>query len=204
MKISSLTSSPTRRSITQSMTGRPATLSNGLGTRWVWGRRRVPFPASGMITCMSASAVAVLEPDQVVELRRGCLEHVAVHDRLDMVDEPSRDVHRLAFLEDARDQLGAGAGAENELAPEHVHRLVLQVVVLQTQDVTRLHVQDLAHVAIRARPDELVAPRFLDTVRHIGHSNPPKRGAVACGGKYRLGRVADEWQEDANRTIVPR
>src|SRR5215210_4637463 len=99
MKISSLTSSPARRSITQSMTGRPATLSSGLGTRWVCGRRRVPFPASGTITCMSASAVAVLEPDQVVELGCGCLQHVAVHDGLDLVDEPGRNVHRLARLE---------------------------------------------------------------------------------------------------------
>ena len=107
MKISSLTSSPSSRSITQSMTGRPATLSIGLGTRWVCGRRRVPFPASGMITCMSASSVAVLEPDQVVELRRGCLEHVAVHDGLDLVDEPGRDVHRLARLEGARDSSSA-------------------------------------------------------------------------------------------------
>src|SRR5580765_4359228 len=95
MKISSLTSSPTRRSITQSMTGRPATLSSGLGTRWVWGRRRVPFPASGMITCMSASSVAVLEPDEIVELGSRGLEHVAVGDRLDLMHQAGGDVDAL-------------------------------------------------------------------------------------------------------------
>src|SRR3954469_9582332 len=102
MKISSVTSSPSRRSITQSITGRPATFSSGLGTRCVCGRSRVPLPASGMITCMSASSVAVLEPDQVVELRRGGLEDVAVHDGFDLVHEPGRDVDRLTRLERAR------------------------------------------------------------------------------------------------------
>src|SRR5829696_1671446 len=110
MKMSSLTSSPSRRSITQSITGRPATFSMGLGTRCVCGRRRVPFPASGMITCMSASSVAVAEPDEVVELRRRCFEHVAVHDGLDLVNEPRRNVHRFAGLERAGDELLAGAG----------------------------------------------------------------------------------------------
>src|SRR6478752_3091696 len=116
MKISSLTSSPSSRSITQSMTGRPATLRSGLGTRWVWGRRRVPFPASGMITCMSASAVAVLEPDKVVELRRGCFEHVAVDHRFDLVDELGRDVDGLPCLERTGLELGTGTRAQDELA----------------------------------------------------------------------------------------
>src|SRR5215210_4641911 len=96
MKMISLTSSPSRRSITQSITGRPATLSSGLGTIWVWGRSRVPFPASGMITCMSASAVAVLETHQIVELGRGGLEHVAVFNGFDLMHESGRDVHALA------------------------------------------------------------------------------------------------------------
>src|SRR5215207_7511203 len=169
MKISSLTSSPSRRS----MTGLPATLSIGLGTRWVLGRRRVPFPASGMITCMSASSVAVLEPDEVVELRRRCFEHVAVHDGLDLVNESRRNVHRFAGLERAGDELLAGTGPEDQLAPEHVHGLVFHVVILETQDVPRLHVQDLADVAIGAGPDELIPPWLLHSVRHIGHATPP-------------------------------
>src|SRR5262245_6037867 len=134
MKISSLTSRPSSRSITQSMTGRPATLSNGLGIRWVCGRSRVPFPASGMITCMSASSVAVLEPNQIIELGGGCLEDIAVHHGLDLVDQLGRNVHRLAGLEGARLELRARTGAQDELAAEHVHRLVLEIVVLQTQD----------------------------------------------------------------------
>src|SRR6476661_4524347 len=183
MKISSLTSRPWSRSITQSMTGRPATLSMGLGVRWVCGRRRVPFPASGMITCMSASSVAVLEPNQVVELRRGRLEHVAVHHRLDLVDQLGRNMDGLAGLERARLELRPGSGPEDELPAQHVHRLVLHVVVLQAQDVTGLHMQDLAHIAVRARPDELVAPGFVHSVRHIGHGYPPAGGTIdRCGG----------------------
>src|SRR5918992_5387950 len=99
MKISSVISSPSSRSITQSMTGRPATLSRGLGTRCVWGRSRVPFPASGMITCISTSSVAVLEAHEVVELGRRGFEHVAVHNRLDLVDQLRWDMHGVARLE---------------------------------------------------------------------------------------------------------
>src|SRR5689334_15120973 len=169
MKISSLTSSPSSRSITQSMTGRPATLSSGLGIRWVCGRRRVPFPASGMITCMSASSVAVLEADQIIELRRGCLEDIAVHHGLDLVNQLGRNVNGLAGLERARLELRARAGAENELAAEHVHRLVLEIVVLETQDVARLHVENLADIPVGARPDQLIPPWFVHSIRHIGH-----------------------------------
>src|SRR5512146_1006023 len=120
MKISSSTASPERRSITQSITGRPATLSSGLGTRCVCGRSRVPFPASGMITCMSASAVAVLEPHEVVQLGRGRLEHVAVHDGLDLMYEHRRDVRRLARAEGPGHEGITLLGAEDQLAPEHV------------------------------------------------------------------------------------
>src|SRR5215210_2259285 len=144
MKMSSLTSSPSRRSMTQSITGRPATLSIGLGTRCVCGRSRVPFPASGIITCMSASSVTVFEPDEIVELRGGRLEHIAVDDGLDLMHELRRHVHGLPGLERTRLELGAGTGAEDQLAPEHVHRLVLEVVILQAQDVSGLDVQDFS------------------------------------------------------------
>src|ERR1700674_345732 len=118
MKINSVTSSPSSRSITQSMTGRPATLSSGLGTRCVCGLSRVPLPASGMITCISTSSVAVLEAHKVVELGRGCLEHVAVYHGLDLVNQLGRNVHCLSGLEWPRHQSLALLGSEGELARE--------------------------------------------------------------------------------------
>src|SRR5919107_1000036 len=156
MKISWVISSPSSRSMTQSITGRPATLSSGLGTMWVCGRSRVPLPARGMITCISASSVAVFQPHEIVELRRRGLEHVAVLHRLDLVDQLGGDVHRFAGLERPGDHGIAASGAELELAPEHVHGLVLQVVILQTEHVSCLDVQDLAHVALGAGPDQFV------------------------------------------------
>src|SRR5688572_10115101 len=170
MKISSVTSRPSSRSITQSITGRPATLSSGFGTRWVWGRSRVPLPASGMITCMSASSVSVLEAHQVVELGRGGLEHVAVHHRLDLVDQLGRNMDRLAGLERSADKRVSGLGPKNELSGQHMHGLVLLVVILETEDVPRLHMQDLPHVAIGPGPDELIAPGLLHSERHLRHS----------------------------------
>src|SRR5512141_3394578 len=141
MKMSSSMFSPSSRSITQSITGRPATLSSGVGVRWVCGRSRVPFPASGMMTCISASPVAVFEPHQVVQMIGGRLQHVAVHDGLDLVHERRRDVRALAGPEGTRDQAVTLLHPENQLTRQHVHRLVLQIVVLETQNVTGLHVQ---------------------------------------------------------------
>src|SRR5215510_10792164 len=99
MKISSDTSSPSSRSITQSITGRPATLSSGLGTRWVCGRSRVPLPASGMMTCTSAPSVTVAQADQVIELRRRRLEHVGISDGFDLMDDTRTNAYRLTGAE---------------------------------------------------------------------------------------------------------
>src|SRR5215210_3476425 len=170
MKMSSVTSNPLSRSITQSITGRPATLSSGFGVRCVWGRRRVPLPARGMITCMSASSVAVLEAHKIVQLGRRGLEDVAIHHRLDLVDELGWNVHGLARLERPRDERVRRLGPEDELTREDVHRLVLLIVILKTENVARFDVEDLADVSRGASPHQLIAPRFVDPVRDVGHS----------------------------------
>src|SRR3954469_14786745 len=146
MKISSVTSSPSSRSITQSITGRPATFSNGLGTKCVCGRSRVPLPARGMITCISVPSVTVLKPDEVVQLRCGGLEDIAVHHRLDLMDHLRGHVHRLARPERPGHQLFPCLGSKDQLAGQHVHRLILQVVVLKAEHMSRLDVKDLSDV----------------------------------------------------------
>jgi hypothetical protein len=83
--------------------------------------------------------------------------------------ESGRDVHAFAGPEAALLERGAGSGAEDQLAPEDVHRLVLAVVVLQAEHVAGAHVKDLADVAVGAGPDELIAPRLLDSVGDVGH-----------------------------------
>src|SRR5919107_4264221 len=133
MKISSLISRPSSRSMTQSITGRPATLSSGLGTRWVCGLSRVPFPASGMITCISPSSVAVFEAYEIVELGRRSLEHVAVHNRLDLVDQLRWDMHCVPRLERPGHCRIAPSGPQLELAMQNVHGLVFQIVILQAE-----------------------------------------------------------------------
>src|SRR3954466_5668553 len=170
MKISSLMSSPSSRSMTQSITGRPATRRRGLGTMWVCGRSRVPLPASGMITCISASSVTVFEPHEVVELGRRSLEHVAVHNGLDLMDLLGWDVHRLTGLEWPSHHGIAPSDAKLELTAQDVHGLILQVVVLKAEHVPRFDVKDLAHIALRAGPDQLVTPGLLHSIRYVRHS----------------------------------
>src|SRR5215207_4488689 len=96
-----------RSSITYAITGLPATFSIGFGVMCVCGRRRVPFPASGMMTFMRRSSwragplapVTVLEPHDVVELGGRRLEHVAVGDGLHVVNRARRDAERVAHRE---------------------------------------------------------------------------------------------------------
>src|ERR671929_1940810 len=97
-----------RSSRMYAITGLPATLSIGFGVTCVCGRSRVPFPASGMMTFMMRlslrcvrplSPVPVTEPHDIVQIRRGGLEHVAVRHRLHVVDGARRDAERLSDLE---------------------------------------------------------------------------------------------------------
>src|SRR2546428_10707543 len=53
----------------------------------------------------------------------------------------------------------------------------------------RLDVEDLADVAVRPGPDQLVAPRFLDAIGEVGHVVPPnaecKMRNAECPGRRR-------------------
>src|SRR5690349_9323941 len=115
---------PSRRRSSRmySITGLPATLSIGFGVMCVCGRKRVPLPASGMITFMTrASAVsgvsesecrcvalgragaltsvAILEANDVVDLRRADFENVAVGDRFHVMHGAGCDAEGLSGLE---------------------------------------------------------------------------------------------------------
>src|SRR5882762_5497024 len=111
-------------------------------------------------------AVAVLEPDHVVQLRRGGFEDVAVRLRDHPVAEERGDVERVAGVEDGLLQLLTfPAGLEAHHAGQHMDGLVLAQVVLEAEGLTLVDVQDLADVAVGVRPDELVSPGLLDSDR---------------------------------------
>ena len=79
----------------------------------------------------------------------------------------------LAGAEAALDRASRSGQVRRINSPDkHVHRLVLAVVILQAQHVAGLDVQDLADVAIGAGPDQLVSPRLVHPVRHLGHWSP--------------------------------
>src|SRR6185312_12120301 len=137
-----------------------------------------------MITCISTSSVAVLEAHQIIELGRRGFEHVAVHNRLDLVDQLGGDMHTLTGSERTGDSAVTLSGAELELAPQYVHGLVLEVVVLKAEHVSRLHVKNLPHVSIGASPDQLVAPGLLHPVGSLRHSQPPQTRVLTWAGIY--------------------
>src|SRR4051794_12154418 len=78
-------------------------------------------------------------------------------------------VYRLARPERSSHQLFPCLGSEDQLAGQHVHRLVLQVVVLKAEHVSRLDVKDLSDIAVGPSPDQLVPPRLLPPVRRLRH-----------------------------------
>src|SRR2546425_170979 len=106
----------------------------------------------------------------VVDLRGGRLEQAARDDRLELVDHLRLDVERLALAHRPLDQRVALLDAQQDLALQHVDRLVLLVVVLQAEHVAGLDVEDLADVAVGLRPDELVAPGLVDAVGQSAHA----------------------------------
>src|SRR5512135_309504 len=79
---------------------------------------------------------------------------------------------RLARTElAAARRIALGKELEAKAAGEHHDRLVLHAVILKRERFASFHVQDLADVPIRHRPNQLVAPGFVDDPRRcLGHS----------------------------------
>src|SRR5512144_284864 len=120
-----------------------ATADDGAG---LWRRGTLP-------------AEVVLQADHIVDLRRRHLHQLDALDRLVAVDPPRRNVGAVAGTELAGDD---GPGVVLEVEPEatgqHVDGFILALVALKRQSLAALDDQDLAAVAVRQRPDELVAP----------------------------------------------
>src|SRR4029079_2794261 len=111
------------------------------------GRRRVPLPASGMITFMTwtswrwchgaaswcvgaAPTVSFLEPHDIVELGRARLEDIAVRHGLHVMHCPRRYAEGLSALEPHAAHLAIHFHPVQERAGKEMNRLVLRVVVL--------------------------------------------------------------------------
>src|SRR5437667_233014 len=152
------------------MTGRPATCTRGFGTRLVSGRSRVPFPASGTMTFISHSPVAVLETHHVVDLGGRGLEEVGRDDRLELMDQFGLDMEGSPLPHAPLDQGIALLDAQDDLPREYVDRLVLLVVVLERQHVPGLDMKDLADVAVGPGPAYLVTPRLVHAIGKVGHT----------------------------------
>src|SRR5437899_1796446 len=115
------------------MTGRPATCTRGFGTRL----------ASGTMTFISHSPVAVLETHHVVDLGGRGLEEVGRDDRLELMDQFGLDMEGSPLPHALLDQGIARLDAQDDLPREYVDRLVLLVVVLERQHVPGLDSKDL-------------------------------------------------------------
>ncbi len=114
------------------------------------------------------SSVPILQPNDVIQVGRGRLENVTLRNRDHAVHGsrgnvktftgPQVDVLEVGFRTPCRKPHFAG---------EKVNGLVLPLVILQGERLPCLNMQELAHVLVRVRPDEFVAPRLFDASRSV-------------------------------------
>src|SRR5688500_13371639 len=125
------------------------------------------------------ASVQILEPDDVVELRRRDLDDRRVLDRGDPVHRAGPIPERRTRPDHLLVQDGVSDGAELELRPAGLDqpRLVLLAVDLEAEGAPGLDEQHLPAVVVRLRPDQLVAPRLLD----LAHVEAPALERVDVG-----------------------
>src|SRR4051812_29733313 len=123
------------------------------------------------------ASVPVLEPDDVVEVRRRDLEDRRVLEGGDAMHRPGAEVEARPRDHDLLvERLLAGvAELEPRAAALEVPALVLLTVELEREGLALLHEQDLPDVGVRVRPDQLPPPRLLDPT---GLERNPVEGAV--------------------------
>src|SRR5262249_56466549 len=111
----------------------------------------------------SLAAVAVFEPDDVVQLGGRDLDDLRIVDRGHPMHRPRPETERRARPDHLLLEHRVAGGAELQLRPSLLNepRLVLDVVELQAERLACLHEQQLADVLVGLRPDQLVAPRLL-------------------------------------------
>src|SRR5262249_44301808 len=130
-------------------------------------------------------AVAILEPDDVVDLRRRHLEDRRVLQRRDAMNGAGPEVERAAGPDDLGlgDRLTRGCELELGTSGFDVPGLVLDAVELEAERVTRSDEDELADVAIGQRPEQLMAPRLLDP---LGLEGEAVDAAQVRGGEVPL------------------
>src|SRR5712692_9935795 len=109
--------------------------------------------------------IFILDAYDVVQLRGGGLEHLALLQRVDAVAAACRHAEALPGPRHMLDQ-GAPVVLEVELhSPvENVECLVFTVVVLEGKPLALVDVEDLAGVPVGVRPEQLETPRLQDLV----------------------------------------
>src|ERR1035437_1246892 len=115
-------------------------------------------------------AVGVLEPHDVVQVRRRDLEDRRVLERSDAMHRPGPVAEGGAFADHlgVQERLPYIAQLEGRFAALDVPALVLLVVELQAEREACADPEDLADVELRVGPDQLPPPRLLDPARLEG------------------------------------
>src|SRR6266516_3962697 len=112
-------------------------------------------------------AVGVLEPHDVVRVRRRDLEDRRVLERRDAVDGTGRVVEAVPGPDQPGVEGTLSRGAELELRPAalDVPALLLLAVELEAERVAGADEEGLAEIRIRVGPDQLPPPGLLDLAR---------------------------------------
>src|SRR6476469_6261994 len=119
-------------------------------------------------------------------MRRARFQHVAVGDGLDVVDGSRRDPERFTRREPLILQLVTSLQLHPvlHLPIEQVDCLVLEVVVLPGERLSRLHVQNFTDVKVVGGPDGLVAPWLGESTYRCAtaHGVGAREASIFCNG----------------------
>src|SRR5437868_1396415 len=158
-----------------------------------------PPPAAGPATQSPRRAgppslppVSILEAHHVFELRRARLQDVAIAERDHAVHHPRPDADRLARAQLHLAPPFTAVVLESHRPREQMDGFVLLPVVLEAESVSRGNVENLSYVALRMRPDELIAPRLLHPPRGVTHVTGNDLGCFRHAPTVRTGRRPDK------------
>ena len=120
--------------------------------------------------------VPVLEPHDVVQVRRRDLDDERVLDRRHAVHGARAEAERVAGRDLERLELAPDLAELEPRAPLlHEPRLVLDLVVLQAQRLAGADEEELADVVLGLGPDELPAPWLVDLARRYAYGESRSR-----------------------------
>src|SRR2546422_2852378 len=112
-------------------------------------------------------SVPILKPDHVFQFRRRSLQNITIFDGSHAVSHPRRDMKTVSRLEPKDLSFPLALYLQIHSPAQQTNGLILDPMILITQRLPFLDMENLPDITVRVCPDELIAPRLLDLFAYI-------------------------------------